>query len=321
MPAGRGAPPAARADRAHGVGAHPGPGPRARRVVPGPCRRARAGEAPAPVAGEDAGPERPPWRKGHPGSTCGGSGGPGAAALFARLTLRDPLPLHAGDRVLLRDPGGGRTCSSWARPCWTWPRRRCAGGARPRRPRGNWRAGPIRPARRTCCAGTGCCAPAALAAMGVTGAPEPVAADWVADERVLGRGARTGWPTWWRSTRRATRSSLGLTVEAARAALGLPDRRLAEALAASAPGRDPGRGLPASRRGRLGRTGPGHSGARSGRSRPGPGRRRRQAGPVAAAGPEPRPGCRKIPAGSATPAAGPGAAAAGGPGGAVRPGG
>ncbi len=28
---------------------------------------------------------------------------------YVRLTLREPLPLHAGDRILLRDPGGART--------------------------------------------------------------------------------------------------------------------------------------------------------------------------------------------------------------------
>ena len=47
-----------------------------------------------------------------------GSANTGAVVL-ARLTLREQLPLHVGDRVLLRDPGAGRACSSWARPCWT----------------------------------------------------------------------------------------------------------------------------------------------------------------------------------------------------------
>src|SRR6202034_559586 len=31
--------------------------------------------------------------------------GTAGLAIYARLRLRDPLPLHVGDRVLLRDPG------------------------------------------------------------------------------------------------------------------------------------------------------------------------------------------------------------------------
>jgi len=81
----------------------------------------------------------------------------------------------------------------------------------------------------------------ALAGMGVAGAPPRVAAEWVAD------------PACWRELRRrlaeavaahARRDPLaiGMTPEAARAALGLPDRVLVEALArASAdPGEPPG---------------------------------------------------------------------------------
>ncbi len=62
---------------------------------------------------------------------------------IARLTLRDALPLHVGDRLLLRDPGaasGGR--GGWpAPPCWTWPRPGWAAAARPPRPRPSWPAG------------------------------------------------------------------------------------------------------------------------------------------------------------------------------------
>ena len=70
-----GAPAAPRYDRAHRFRADPGPaavalarGPRFSRPASGGCP-----------------PPRPPW--------------------IARLTLRDPLPLHVGDRLLLRDPG------------------------------------------------------------------------------------------------------------------------------------------------------------------------------------------------------------------------
>ena len=93
--------------------------------------------------------------------------------LIARLTLDEPLPLHAGDRLLLRDPGSaaaafarrarrrpppgapglgrpgraGRRGRRWsAPPCWTWPRPRSAAGETPPRPAGNSPPGPSVPA-------------------------------------------------------------------------------------------------------------------------------------------------------------------------------
>ena len=68
---------------------------------------------------------------------------PAPAPIYARLRLRDPLPLHAGDRVLLRDPGAaglaiyGATVLDPAPP----PLARRGGGRR-RRP------GTVRLARR-----------------------------------------------------------------------------------------------------------------------------------------------------------------------------
>ena len=76
---------------------------------------------------------------------------------------------------------------------------------------------------------------AALAAMGVTGAPEPVAADWLADEAFWAE-ARDRLAALVAEHAARDPLSLGVPIEAARAALGLPDRRLAEALAAGAPG-------------------------------------------------------------------------------------
>ena len=76
---------------------------------------------------------------------------------------------------------------------------------------------------------------AALAAMGVTGAPEPVAAGWLADEAFWAE-ARDRLAALVAEHAARDPLSLGVPVEAARAALGLPDRRLAEALAAGAPG-------------------------------------------------------------------------------------
>ena len=79
--------------------------------------------------------------------------------------------------------------------------------------------------------------------MGVTGAPEPVAADWLADD-AFWAAARERLAAL--VTEHAARDplALGVPIEAARSALGLPDRRLAEALAAEARARR-GRGLPA----------------------------------------------------------------------------
>ncbi len=157
----------------------------------------------------------------------------GGAAVAVRLTLREPLPLHVGDRVLLRDPGAagllilGATVLDAAPP----PLRRRGAAAAAARELARWPdpPGPADLLRRHGLLRTG-----ALAAMGVTGAPEPVVANWSAD------------PVFWSAARERLVMAvaahagqdplaLGLTVEAARAALGLPDRRLAEALAGTTP--------------------------------------------------------------------------------------
>ena len=157
----------------------------------------------------------------------------GGAALAARLTLRDPLPLHVGDRVLLRDPGAagllilGATVLDAAPP----PLGRRGAATAAARELARWPdpPGPADLLRRHGLLRTG-----ALAAMGVTGAREPVVADWSAD------------PAFWSAARQRLVTAvaehaaqdplaLGLTIEAARAALGLPDRRLAEALAGTTP--------------------------------------------------------------------------------------
>jgi selenocysteine-specific elongation factor len=191
-----------------------------------------------PAAGPQEAPRLPRELAVHVGSarTMAGVrvlGLAGGAALAVRLALRDPLPLHVGDRVLLRDPGAaallilGATVLDAAPP----PLGRRGAAAAAARELARW-PDPPRPAdllRRHGLLRTG-----ALAAMGVTGAPEPVVADWSAD------------PAYWSAARERLVTAvgehaakdplaLGLTVEAARAALGLPDRRLAEALAGTAP--------------------------------------------------------------------------------------
>ena len=191
-----------------------------------------------PSAGPQEAPRLPRELAVHVGSARAMAGvrvlGPaGGAALAVRLTLRDPLPLHVGDRVLLRDPGAagllilGATVLDAAPP----PLGRRGAAAAAARELARWPdpPGPADLLRRHGLLRTG-----ALAAMGVTGAREPVAADWSAD------------PAFWSAARERLVTAvaehaaqdplaLGLTVEAARAALGLPDRRLAEALAGTTP--------------------------------------------------------------------------------------
>jgi selenocysteine-specific elongation factor len=154
--------------------------------------------------------------------------------LIARLALRDPLPLHAGDRVLLRDPGAaglfivGATVLDVAPP----PLRRRGAAAAAAQDIARW---PDPPGARDLLRRHGLLRTAALAAMGVTGAPEPVAADWLADEAFWAE-ARDRLAALVAEHAARDPLSLGVPVEAARAALSLPDRRLAEALAAGAPG-------------------------------------------------------------------------------------
>ena len=162
--------------------------------------------------------------------------------MIARLTLREPLPLHVGDRLLLRDPGSasvtilGATVLDVAPPALV---RRGAAAASGR----ELAAWPDVPAAADLLRRHGLLRTSAVAAMGVTGSlPAPVTASgWLAD------------PARWGELRRqlaemvavhARRDPLaiGLPPEAARAALRLPDRALVEALTrGSAPGDAPSR--------------------------------------------------------------------------------
>jgi selenocysteine-specific elongation factor len=174
--------------------------------------------------------------------------------LIARLTLRDPLPLHAGDRLLLRDPGdaaGGRPAPdrlASARPGPArpgpepWPalvgatvldvippplaRRGAAASAA-----AELAAWPDQPAAADLLGRHGLLRAGALRAMGIADHPAPVTGDWLAD------------PGYWAALRRRLAGEVtrhardqplasGLPLEAARASLGVPDRRIVEALAA-----------------------------------------------------------------------------------------
>jgi selenocysteine-specific elongation factor len=151
----------------------------------------------------------------------------GSRADTARLLLGTKLPLHIGDRALLRDPGrhqipAGVTVLDVRPPT---VRRRGAGAARADELAG-W---PDRPDAAVLLRQHRFLRVADIRAMGCASVGAPVAGDWLAD------------PQWWAGLdgrladavrRHADASPLdpGLPVEAARHALGLPDRRLIEAL-------------------------------------------------------------------------------------------
>jgi selenocysteine-specific elongation factor len=154
---------------------------------------------------------------------------------FARLSLDPPLPLHIGDRVLLRDPGAAAGHAD-GRPVFgatvldVSPTRLHGNGAAAAAERelASWPEQPATPdllrRHRLLRAST-------ASAMGLGGLPAAVSGDWLAD------------PVYWQRLRKllvaaiaahAERDPLapGLPVDAARAELGLPDRELLEALAA-----------------------------------------------------------------------------------------
>ena len=159
--------------------------------------------------------------------------GEDSGAVYVRLRLRDPLPLHAGDRVLLRDPGQPAWRST-APPCWTRPRRRSAAAAR-RPPRsGNWPSGRTRRPRPTCSAGTACCArppsprwasPNCRRPSRRTGTPTPPTGPACAPS--CPRRSPHSWPR--------TNSRSACPLDAARAALNLPTRDLIAALVTPRP--------------------------------------------------------------------------------------
>ena len=170
-----------------------------------------------------AGAARPESSADDPGSANTGG------VVLARLTLREQLPLHVGDRVLLRDPGAAGLFIVGATVLDVIPprlKRRGAAAAAAAR-LGRWsrppQAGELLGRHGLLRAGV-------LAAMGVDGAPDPVAGDWLADPSFW-RAARSRLAELTRQHAEQDPLAVGLPVEAARRALGLPDRILVEALA------------------------------------------------------------------------------------------
>src|SRR5499427_274004 len=167
----------------------------------------------------------------------------------ARLSLDHPLPLHVGDRVLLRDPGAAADRAT-GRPVFgatvldvSPPRLRGNGAAvAAERELASW---PEVPATSDLLRRHRLLRASTASAMGLSDLPPPVSGEWLAD------------PAHWRRLRQrlaaavaaqAARDPLaaGLPLDAARAELGLPDRALVEALVARSPvggtGEDDGTG-------------------------------------------------------------------------------
>ncbi|MGD0698607.1 MAG: SelB C-terminal domain-containing protein [Trebonia sp.] len=156
--------------------------------------------------------------------------GRGPAAIYARLRLRDPLPLHVGDRVLLRDPGaaglaihGGIVLDPAPSPL----ARRGAGAAAVR----ELSAWPDVPTAADLLRRHKLMRAAELAAAGVTDQPAAVAGDWLADPaHWSGLGAELAAVV--ADFCRRDPLAPGMPTEAARSALKLPSRGLVAALAA-----------------------------------------------------------------------------------------
>ena len=167
-------------------------------------------------AGDGRGPSRPPADVTAP------------APIYARLRLRDPLPLHAGDRVLLRDPGAAGLAIYGATVLDPMPpplARRGAGAAAVR----ELSAWPDVPTAADLLRRHKLLRAPALAAAGLTDVPAAVAGDWLAD------------PAHWAALRAelpavvadfCARDPLapGMPTEAARTSLRLPSRDLVTAL-------------------------------------------------------------------------------------------
>jgi selenocysteine-specific elongation factor len=143
----------------------------------------------------------------------------------ARLTLTRSLPLHVGDRLLLRDPGARRIVRADVLDVRPPPLRRRGAAAARARELATGIPGEADLLRRY-----GLVRRSDLVAMGVTPEAEPVVADWLADpEHWESLGRRLAEET----DRHAAADPLdpGLPVEEARSLLDLPDRRLVAALA------------------------------------------------------------------------------------------
>jgi selenocysteine-specific elongation factor len=168
---------------------------------------------------------------------------------IVRLVLREPIPLHVGDHVLLRDPGASRATAHEAAapnglPAAPRSRPDCAvhgaavldvappplsrrgAGASAAAELDSW---PDPPTAADLLRRHRLLRASALLAMGISEHPDPVSGEWLADP---GHWAELAGRLGEAVTAQVGREPLapGLPLEAARAALGLPDRRLVDAL-------------------------------------------------------------------------------------------
>ena len=153
----------------------------------------------------------------------------GPDSVYARLRLKEPLPLHVGDRVILRDPGAAGLAIYGATVLDPFPpplARRGAGAAAVR----ELAAWPHVPTAADLLRRHKLMRGPQLAAAGLADLPDPVAGDWLAD------------PEHWAWLRAELPRAVaefcandplapGMPAEAARAALALPSRDLVAALA------------------------------------------------------------------------------------------
>jgi selenocysteine-specific elongation factor len=192
-------------------------------VTPGgvtPGDAALAGEAPA---GPGGAPRLPRTVTLHAGGARMVARARLLSGRIARLTWREPIPLHVGDRVLVRDQAvRGAVVLDVAPP----PLSRRGAGASAAADLDSWPDPPLAPdlLRRH-----GLLRASTVLAMGISEHPDPVVGEWLADPGywadLAGRLAEAVTAAVGREP-----PAPGLTVEAARAALGLPERRLVDAL-------------------------------------------------------------------------------------------
>jgi selenocysteine-specific elongation factor len=149
-------------------------------------------------------------------------------AVYARLTLREPLPLHAGDRVLLRDPGAAELAIYGATVLDPFPaplgRRGAAAAAA--RELASW---PDPPKAADLLRRHGLLRAPSLTAAGIGDLPAPVAGDWLADQGHW-ENLRRQLPAVVAEFTAKNPLAQGMPVDAARAALDLPARDLVTAL-------------------------------------------------------------------------------------------
>jgi selenocysteine-specific elongation factor len=159
----------------------------------------------------------------------------GPDSVYARLRLKEPLPLHVGDRVILRDPGAAGLAIYGATVLDPFPPPLAGrgAGAAAARELATWPHVPTAAdlLRRHKLLRGPQLAAAGLTVLRAPGEPDPVAGDWLADPE--------HW-AWLRAELPRAVAAFcakdplapGMPAEAARAALALPSRDLVAALAA-----------------------------------------------------------------------------------------